>query len=69
MIPSRRTERVGRGVIHCLARCSVASCGWEEENYERAERLATQHVRKTGHSVMVDQGIVYEVRLKEADRE
>ncbi len=42
---------------HALARCNV--CGWEEQDYTIALRKGREHVKKTGHWVTVEVGLVY----------
>lgn len=46
-------------LIHCIAEC--ADCEWRNESYRHAQKLARNHVKKTGHTVKVDQGFVYEL--------
>lgn len=55
-----RVERTSRGLHHCFAQCR--DCGWSANHYVTAARKATTHVRQTGHTVDVDQGITYAVR-------
>lgn len=55
----RAVLRINRGLVHCIATCSV--CTWSSEDYLRARKAARDHVRSTGHRVAVDEGIVYEV--------
>jgi hypothetical protein len=62
MIPSARIERTSRGLVHCIALCR--DCAWSDDDYIDAARAATRHVRQTGHTVEVEQGIVYSVRVK-----
>jgi len=47
-----------RGLVHCIARCK--ECDWYEEDYNAAKSEAKKHLRKTGHSVTVDEGVVTE---------
>lgn len=58
--PSSRVRRSSRGLIHCIASCR--DCEWSEDNFVTAGRRATAHVRATGHTVSVEQGIQYTVR-------
>lgn len=48
-----------RRIIHCIAKCK--DCDWDEDNYKTAAREAAVHSRREGHSVRVEQGIVYTV--------
>ena len=58
---NRRTERTSRSLVHCIAQCR--DCAWSDDDYVRAARRATLHVHETGHTVSVEQGIVYAVRV------
>ena len=60
--PASRVQRTSRGLMHCIAECK--SCAWRDEHYVGAARAATRHCRETGHEVMVDQGIIYTVRIR-----
>jgi len=60
---SARVERSSRGLVRCVAQCT--DCSWAEDAYLSAARAATTHVRATGHTVNVDQGVVYSVRIRE----
>lgn len=62
MIASKQVERVGRGVTHSLAECVV--CGWRSEAQLTSARDGTRHVRAHGHTVHVEQAIVYTIRRK-----
>ena len=62
MKPASHVRRSSRGLIHAIAQCR--DCDWSEDYYLKAAREATKHVRETGHTVSVDQGTVYTVRLK-----
>lgn len=55
----QKTLRSGRRIHHVLACCKV--CDFQEELYTTAAKLATKHVKKTGHTVTVEQGVTYEV--------
>lgn len=57
-----QVRRWPRRVIHCLANCP--ECGFMNDNYRKAARAATKHVRETGHKVSVDVGLVYYVGLR-----
>lgn len=66
-LTSAQVQRSGRHLVHCIAECR--DCGWSEQNYLRAARAASAHVRETGHTVSVDQGIVYCVYPRRRDAE
>jgi len=59
-LTSCQVERTSRGLVHCLAQCK--ECEWSSDSYPKAARSATAHVRQTGHTVGVEQVIVYTVR-------
>lgn len=58
----RAITKTKKGLVHCIAICS--ECDWREDGYRKAARAATNHVKKTGHLVNVDQGFVYQVKVK-----
>ena len=62
MIPSSKIERTPMHLVRCVAACRT--CDWSEGHYVRAARAATKHVRATGHTVHVERGETYAVRVK-----
>lgn len=56
-----QVRRSSRNLIHCIAQCR--ECDWMSDDYLTAARSATRHVRETGHTVSVEQGIVYAVSV------
>lgn len=60
MGPTITTQRSPRRTIHCIAQCQ--NCGWNDDNRFNAARLASNHVRQTGHAVTVEQGVTYTVK-------
>ena len=63
LYPSARVRQSSRGLVHCVAQCSV--CEWSDDRQLKAARAATAHVRETGHKVLVEQGIVYSVSIRD----
>lgn len=43
-----------KGLIHAIAECHV--CGQRWEDWKTAQKLASAHHRKTGHTVRMDLG-------------
>jgi hypothetical protein len=60
--PSAAVKRSTRALIHCVAACR--ECAWTCDEYMKAARSATRHVRETGHTVTVEQGIHYTVCVR-----
>lgn len=48
-------------VIHALAVCN--DCSWKDDHYHTAETAAASHARMTKHSVRVELGVTYTVRI------
>jgi hypothetical protein len=63
LAPSSRVQRSSRALIHALAECQV--CEWSDGDCLGAARAATRHARETHHTVTVEQGVSYVVRIKE----
>ena len=52
-----RVRKSERGIVHCLAVCT--GCDWYDDAYLSAAKAATEHVKETGHTVSVEQVVVY----------
>ena len=61
--PSAAVERSSRSLVYCFARCR--ECNWTNDSQLLAARFATTHTRETAHTVTVEQGIVYAVRIRD----
>jgi len=55
---------VRKYLVHTVLICQ--DCKWESQDYLKAQKLAREHVRKTGHTVSGDLGycVMYLPRAK-----